>query len=173
MIGGPLMIFGSCRASGLLAAMPRLVQAPLLAGKGSFLPTLILLFAGHALCDFPLQRDFLTRGKNHKAPLPGVPWYQCLFAHALIHAGMVLLITRSTWMALAELAIHALTDYAKGEGWFGSPSRSASTGENAGVDASRISPSLRRILGIVPSNLPFNIDQAIHYACKVVWAVLA
>jgi hypothetical protein len=103
---------------------------------------LILLFAGHALADYPLQGDFLARGKNQIAPLPGVPWYQCLFAHALIHAGVVLAITQSVWLALAEFTIHAITDYAKCAGWFG-------TGEKA-----------------------FNIDQTIHYACKVLWAVL-
>lgn len=98
---------------------------------------LLLLFAGHALCDYPLQGDFLAKGKNHTAPLPGVPWYQCLFAHALIHAGMVLLITHNLWLALAELVIHAATDYTKCSG-----------------------------------KLTFNQDQAIHYACKILWAVL-
>lgn len=77
---------------------------------------LLLLFAAHALCDYPLQGDFLARGKNHKAPLPGVPWYQCLAAHALIHSGAVLLITGSLWLALAELMIHAATDYVKCDG---------------------------------------------------------
>jgi hypothetical protein len=99
--------------------------------------TLLLLFAGHALCDYPLQGDFLARGKNQVAPLPGVPWYQCLAAHALIHSGMVMLITGSVVMALAELVIHAATDYAKSAG-----------------------------------HLTFNQDQGIHYACKVLWALL-
>lgn len=103
---------------------------------------IILLFAGHALCDYPLQGDFLARGKNHKAPLPDVPWYQCLFAHAMIHAGMVLVITEKPWMAIAELVIHAATDYAKCAGWFGKPYAA------------------------------FNMDQAIHYVTKVLWAIL-
>jgi hypothetical protein len=30
----------------------------------------LLLFAGHALCDYPLQGDFLARGKNHCNPIP-------------------------------------------------------------------------------------------------------
>jgi hypothetical protein len=100
-------------------------------------PRLLLLFAGHALCDYPLQGDFLARGKNHKSPLPGIPWQQCLFAHALIHSGMVLLLTGSLWFALAELLIHAATDYAKCDG-----------------------------------RINFNQDQAIHYTCKLLWAVL-
>ena len=77
---------------------------------------LLLLCAGHALCDYPLQGDFLARGKNHKQPIPGVPFGQCLSAHALIHAGMVLVVTESVSLALAELAIHAATDYAKCDG---------------------------------------------------------
>lgn len=98
---------------------------------------ILLLFAGHALCDYPLQGDFLAKGKNHKAPLPGIPFYHCLLAHALIHAGMVYLVTHSVWMAWAEFLIHTLTDYAKCDGLIG-----------------------------------FNQDQAIHYACKILWAVL-
>jgi|SRR6516164_6737387 hypothetical protein len=77
---------------------------------------ILLLFAGHALCDYPLQGDFLARGKNHKTPITGVPWYQCLFAHALIHAGMVYLITQSTTFASLEFIVHFWTDYAKCDG---------------------------------------------------------
>jgi hypothetical protein len=99
--------------------------------------TLILLFAGHALCDFPLQGPFLSEAKNPLHPIPGVPWYQCLAAHCLIHAGMVYLITGVWWMALAEWIIHWFTDYAKCE-----------------------------------DRITFNQDQAIHYACKILWAVL-
>ncbi len=98
---------------------------------------MLLLFAGHALCDYPLQGDFLARGKSHKSPIAGIPFWQCLLAHALIHSGMVLLITHSLWFALAELVIHTITDWAKCDG--------------------RIS---------------FNQDQAIHYACKILWALL-
>ncbi len=98
---------------------------------------LLILFAAHALCDYPLQGDFLARGKNRFAPLPGVSWYQCLLAHALIHGGAVLLITGSMWLALAELVVHAFVDDSKCAGRFG-----------------------------------FNIDQAIHYGCKVLWVFL-
>lgn len=76
----------------------------------------LLLCAGHALCDYPLQGDFLAKGKNHTAPISGVPFQQCLGAHALIHAGMVLVVTESVSLAMAELAIHAATDYAKCDG---------------------------------------------------------
>lgn len=104
---------------------------------------LFLLLAGHALCDYPLQGDFLSRGKNAFNPLPGVPWYQCLWAHAMIQAGMVYLVTGNHWLATAEWIAHWFTDYAKCAGTFGEGKRA------------------------------FNIDQAIHVGCKILWAGLA
>lgn len=97
----------------------------------------LMLFA-HALADYPLQGDFLSRAKSAVNPIPGVPWYQALGAHSMIHAGAVGIITGSIWLALAEFLIHAVTDDAKCRG--------------------RIS---------------YNVDQGIHIACKVVWAVIA
>jgi hypothetical protein len=40
------------------------------------------LVAAHALCDYPLQGDFLARAKNRAAPIAGVPWYQDCQARA-------------------------------------------------------------------------------------------
>lgn len=99
---------------------------------------LLTLIAGHALCDYPLQGDFLAKAKNRTAPIPGVPWYQALGAHAAIHGGMVALVTGSAAMGLAETAIHALTDDLKCRG-----------------------------------KLSYNQDQAIHLACKALWAALS
>lgn len=73
----------------------------------------LLLVAAHALADYPLQGDFLSKAKNHTAPIPGVPWYQALGAHSAIHAGFVGVITGSVVLALAEFCIHCATDYAK------------------------------------------------------------
>lgn len=98
----------------------------------------LLMVFTHVLADYPLQGDFLSKAKNHTAPIMGVPWYQALFAHSAIQAGFVGLITGSVWLALAEFTIHTATDYAKCDG--------------------RIS---------------YNVDQAMHIACKVVWAVIA
>jgi len=137
MSGGPLIAFGLCHASGLLAAMPRPVWAPWLADKGSVLPTILMLFAGHALCDYPLQGQFLSEAKNHRKPIVGIPWYQALGAHALIHAGMVYLITGVYTFAVCEFIVHFWTDYARCD-----------------------------------EKLTFNEDQAIHYAFKVLWAIL-
>ena len=72
----------------------------------------LMIFA-HALADYPLQGDFLSRAKNAFNPVPGVPWYQALAAHSAIHAGAVGIITGSIALAVAEFVIHALTDYAK------------------------------------------------------------
>ena len=105
------------------------------------MPTVTLFFwllVSHAIADYPLQGDFLARGKNHKAPIPGIPWYQCLFWHAVIHGGAVALITQSIPLGCAEFVIHIITDYAKCDG-----------------------------------RLTFNEDQAIHVACKVLWAAIA
>ena len=77
------------------------------------LATFALLVAGHAAADYPLQGDFLARAKNRFAPLPGVPFYQALGAHAVMHGGMVGLITGSLILGLAEAAVHALIDDAK------------------------------------------------------------
>lgn len=83
----------------------------------SGLPMLaVLLIGGHALCDYPLQGDFLARAKNRTAPIPGVPWQQALGAHAAIHGAFVALITGIWWLAFAEAAIHWLTDDAKCRG---------------------------------------------------------
>ncbi len=78
-----------------------------------FISTLFLLFVAHALCDYPLQGDFLAKGKNHLNPIPNIPWYQCLLAHSLIHAGAVYLITGNLFIGLIELIIHFITDYLK------------------------------------------------------------
>lgn len=78
----------------------------------------LLVFA-HCLADYPLQGDFLAKAKNHKAPIPGVPWQTALLAHASIHAGMVLLITGSLWFALAEFVGHTVIDYTKCSGRIG------------------------------------------------------
>jgi hypothetical protein len=77
---------------------------------------LFFLLAAHALCDYPLQGDFLAKGKNQTSPIPGVPWRQCLWAHSMIHAGAVLLITGSIWLAIAELVCHWCIDYSKSAG---------------------------------------------------------
>lgn len=74
---------------------------------------LFLLIAAHALADYPLQGEFLSKAKNRANAIPGVPWYHGLFPHALIHGGFVALITGVWWLGLAETAVHAWTDDSK------------------------------------------------------------
>jgi hypothetical protein len=74
------------------------------------------MLVAHAVCDYPLQGDFLARAKNHRAPVPGVPWALALSAHAVIQAGAVWLITGSALLGALELACHAITDYEKCDG---------------------------------------------------------
>lgn len=71
------------------------------------------LLCAHALCDYPLQGDFLSRAKNRTSPLPGVPWWQALGAHALIHAGAVGLLTGVWWLGALEGLSHFAIDDAK------------------------------------------------------------
>lgn len=80
---------------------------------------LLLMLFWHALADYPLQGDFLAKAKNRSAPIPGVPWWQALTAHAAIHAGGVGIITGSAWLALAEFAAHFAIDDLKCRGRIG------------------------------------------------------
>lgn len=100
---------------------------------------------GHAFGDFGLQNGFVSSAKNRHSDLSrffpegpplGVSGIT-LLAHALIHAGLVWLITGYVVLAVAEFVLHTVIDWAKGEGWF-----------------------------------DFAIDQALHIACKVIFAVL-
>lgn len=75
-----------------------------------------LLVAAHALADYPLQGDFLAKAKNRMAPIPGVPWWQAMGAHAAIHGGFVGLITGLWWLGVAEFVAHFLLDEGKCRG---------------------------------------------------------
>ena len=54
--------------------------------------------------------QFLSSAKNRSDPIPGVPWYQALFAHSVIRASFVGVILGSPALAIAELVAHALID---------------------------------------------------------------
>lgn len=74
------------------------------------------LMVAHVVCDYPLQGDFLAKAKNRTAPIPGVPWWQALGAHALMHAGAVAWLTGLWWLGVLEFLLHAATDDAKCRG---------------------------------------------------------
>jgi len=85
----------------------------------------LYLIMGHALADFALQPEVMAKGKNRNRPVdmskipPGqkiqTVWPYWLTSHALIHGGVVDLITGSFELALAETVIHWLIDFMKCE----------------------------------------------------------
>jgi hypothetical protein len=82
------------------------------------------LLVGHAVCDYPLQGDFLARAKSHRNPVRAAngqafPWPVALMAHAIMHAGAVALVTGSVALGVVEYGLHIATDYATDEGWTG------------------------------------------------------
>lgn len=82
---------------------------------------LIYMLAAHALCDYPLQGDWLSKAKNPTLTLvPGETiWPLALASHALIQAVAVQLITGSWLLGTAEFIVHFITDYSKCKGRFG------------------------------------------------------
>jgi len=85
----------------------------------SLLEMFSLMVFGHALADYPLQGEFLAKSKNRTAPVPGMPWYQALAAHAIIQGGFVGIVTGSLPLAVAETVVHAITDDLKCRGKLG------------------------------------------------------
>lgn len=85
--------------------------------------TFFLLLAGHAFADFAVQPEAMALGKCRRyKPAPasaaGWPhWSYWLTAHALVHGGIVALITGNWWLGLAETLVHWAIDFAKCEGW--------------------------------------------------------
>lgn len=78
-----------------------------------------VMLVAHALADYPLQGDFLSKAKNVSAPIPGVPWYQAMIAHSVIQGGFVGMITGSVTLGLMEAWAHFFTDYTKCRNWIG------------------------------------------------------
>ena len=104
----------------------------------AFFTLLALLVFSHALGDYPLQNDFMARGKNWNTPVPGVPWYHLLGAHSIIHGGLTGMVTGSLLIGVLETIMHFVIDSLK----------------NRGITST-------------------HSDQALHIACKVVWAFMA
>lgn len=77
---------------------------------------LIALLTAHCFADYAGQGDFMAKAKNRTTPIPGVPWWQPMSAHAMIHGGLVALITGVLWLVIAEAVAHFLTDDAKCRG---------------------------------------------------------
>ena len=101
------------------------------------------LWFGHALADFALQNDYVAKAKNRNEPLGKGIWGWPLYAHGLIHGGIVTYMTGFLWLGVAEVIAHMAIDFAKTEGH----------------------------LGKHPTG--YHIDQSLHYLCKIVWAYIA
>lgn len=89
-----------------------------LANSNLLFETFFLLMFGHFLADFPLQGDYLSRTKDPLKNEFGI-WFISMFAHSMIHAGVVFILTGSIVLAGFMLATHFFIDYAKCAGWFG------------------------------------------------------
>lgn len=84
---------------------------------------LFLLLCGHALADTALQTEIMAKLKNRHNKADYVPkgqkyvpcWPYWLSAHALIHGGIVYLITANLWFGLIETAAHWIIDFLKCE----------------------------------------------------------
>jgi hypothetical protein len=94
-----------------------------LIGNNDLIAGLQIFFAlliAHALFDYPLQGDFLSRNKNrhYKDENNNVKglWIHCLTSHSILHAGSVWLITGSFIIGIMEFVLHWIIDFLKCEG---------------------------------------------------------
>ncbi|KKM88334.1 hypothetical protein LCGC14_1259780 [marine sediment metagenome] len=81
------------------------------------------LMIGHAFADFALQPMNIAKGKNRFAsrppnydeeahgPFDGRLWVMAMTAHALIHAGFVIVITGEPILGLWQFITHWLIDF--------------------------------------------------------------
>jgi hypothetical protein len=74
----------------------------------------------HALLDYPLQGDWLSKAKNPTLTLvPGETiWPLALTSHAAIQAGGVWIITGAWQLAVSEFLAHWTIDYLKCKKYF-------------------------------------------------------
>lgn len=79
---------------------------------------LLWMLIGHAVADYPLQGDWLSKAKNPALHLVSgqTIWPLALLSHAAIHAGAVKLATGSWALAACEFVAHALIDFWKCRG---------------------------------------------------------
>ena len=85
----------------------------------SYLPLFLLLCVGHFFVDYPMQNEFMAIYKSRHAKHPHVKepylWWHLLTAHAILHGGMVGIITGNMWLGLLEFVFHWFIDLAKNE----------------------------------------------------------
>lgn len=118
------------------------------AAAGSFSGALVLWFAlviGHAIADFPLQGQFLATGKNRHVKLPdpeGAPFPGNLWVYCL--TAHALIHSGTVWLITGSL-VFALTELV-----------------------------LHWLIDFAKNErwTSFASDQALHVACKALYAVL-
>lgn len=74
------------------------------------------LIAGHFLCDYTFQSDFVAKYKSRHNSLDAIPWYYVLFSHASTHGAAAALITQDWTIGICETVAHFLIDWMKCEG---------------------------------------------------------
>ena len=94
----------------------------------NILELLFKLLVGHAIADFALQSEAMSKGKNrNQISVKSLPkgqkyvpcWPYWLTAHALIHGGMVYLATNILILGIIETAFHWIIDFWKCENQYG------------------------------------------------------
>lgn len=109
----------------------------------SFFELLFWLLVGHAVADYAYQNEYVANAKNRTTTLgTNGVWGWVLPWHSFIHGGAVALATGYVWLGMLEVGAHAAIDFAKCQGWLG------------------------------PHPRGYHRDQALHVACKVLWAVI-
>ena len=90
----------------------------------SLMPIFFQLLIGHALADFVLQPDAMGYGKNRNSDAQKTKgelfphWYYWMTAHALVHGGVVYIVSGSAVLGLIETGLHWAIDFGKCEGWY-------------------------------------------------------
>lgn len=112
----------------------------------TFIATLWYLLVGHFVADYPLQTDFLAKGKSPEATPGPVPWQYIMAAHAAVHglmvstcAGLILgpLSLLAVLLGALELVLHFYIDVVK-----------------------------------CKDQIDIHVDQALHVICKTAWAAV-
>ena len=88
---------------------------PLVLNLDHFWGLLFLLVFGHCLADYALQSPEMQHAKN-STKNPKEIWIPVLFAHPMIHAGIVYLITFKLGLAIYQLVVHFIIDDLKCRG---------------------------------------------------------
>jgi len=84
---------------------------------------LFQLLIGHAVADFALQSEVMSKGKNRHRKPDYIPegqkfvstWGYWMSAHCLIHAGAVYIVTGIWWLAVVQFVFHFILDFIKSD----------------------------------------------------------